>query len=52
MRYIPTRLRKVLAMRIRPDIASRTVPGFPWSYDAYLRWKEYRDAKCEMLEIG
>lgn len=38
-------LHKVLAMRIRPDIASKVIPGFPWSREAWLRWKEYRDSR-------
>jgi len=35
-------------LRIRPDIASKVVPGFPWSREAWLRWKEYRDSSSKV----
>jgi hypothetical protein len=38
-------LSKVLGMRIRPDIASKVIPGFPWSPESWMRWREYRNSR-------
>jgi hypothetical protein len=45
-------LSKVLGMRIRPDIAAKVYPGFPWmKHDDWLVHREERKQRAR-VEIG
>lgn len=42
---------KVCRVRIRPDLASRVIPGYPWNRVSYLAWRAFLAERATEPEV-